>query len=144
MFTLHPRLAEDCYYLGDFTLSALLLAKDANYPWCILVPRRADIREIHQLDTADRQQLLLESCALSVCLEKEFNADKLNVAALGNVVPQLHVHHIARFETDPAWPAPIWGQQVAASYGQENLERVIGFIKSGLSTEKIDWRNLDF
>ncbi len=92
--TLHPQLAQDCSVIGHFPLCQLLLMEDANYPWFILVPARADITEIHQLSVADQQQLMHESVVLSQALEQAFSPDKLNIAALGNVVPQLHVHHI--------------------------------------------------
>ncbi len=110
MFTLHPQLAKDCFVLGDGPLCRLLLMNDAHYPWTILVPRRDGIREVHELTDADRRQLWDESALLSRALMKTFGGDKLNIAALGNVVPQLHVHHIVRFKTDPAWPAPVWGK----------------------------------
>lgn len=117
-WSLHPRLAADTVTVGDFALSRLLLAHDANYPWTILVPRRAGIREIHELSEADQQQLLRESMLLSRALVAAFAPAKLNIAALGNVVPQLHVHHIARYATDPAWPAPVWGQVPAIAYDE--------------------------
>ncbi|MCK4536064.1 MAG: HIT domain-containing protein [Desulfuromonadales bacterium] len=110
MFVLHPKLAEDTFHLGDFPLSQLLLMNDANYPWFILVPRRASIREIYQLDSEDQQQLLKESSQLARQLNLLFKADKLNIAALGNIVPQLHLHHIVRYNSDATWPNPVWGQ----------------------------------
>lgn len=110
MFTLHPQLAKDCFVLGDWPLCRMLLMNDASYPWLILVPRRNGIREVHELEDADRRLLWDESAALSRALMAAFKGDKLNVAALGNVVPQLHVHHVVRFKTDPAWPAPVWGR----------------------------------
>ena len=109
MAELHPQLARDCRLIGRFPLCRLLLMLDANYPWFILVPDREGITEIHQLDSDDQQRLLHESSSLAGVLEEVFQADKLNIAALGNVVPQLHVHHIVRYENDPAWPAPVWG-----------------------------------
>jgi diadenosine tetraphosphate (Ap4A) HIT family hydrolase len=109
MFELHPRLAQDTLVVGDFPLCRLLLMNDANYPWFILVPRRAEIREIFELEHRDQQQLLVESSQLSQILSKIFQADKLNIAALGNMVPQLHIHHIVRYQTDLAWPNPVWG-----------------------------------
>ncbi|MDP3294976.1 MAG: HIT family protein [Nevskia sp.] len=115
-WSLHPRLAADTVPVGDFALSRLLLSNDANYPWTILVPRRAGIREIHDLSEADQQQLLRESMLLSRALMTAFSPTKLNIAALGNMVPQLHVHHIARYENDPAWPAPVWGRVPAIDY----------------------------
>lgn len=125
VFELHPQLANDGAVLGDFPLCRLLLMNDAQYPWTILVPRRAGVREIHELNDADRRQLWDESALLSRALMDLFKGDKLNVAALGNVVPQLHVHHIVRFKSDPAWPAPVWGRVPARPYAEsESAERV--------------------
>ncbi len=120
-FELHPQLAADSVVLGCFELSLLLLSNDANYPWCILVPQREDVREIYGLDGADRRQLLDESVQLGRAMMAACGGDKLNVAALGNVVPQLHLHHIVRYENDPAWPAPVWGRVPARAY--ETAER---------------------
>jgi diadenosine tetraphosphate (Ap4A) HIT family hydrolase len=122
MFSLHAQLEKDTYTLGEFPLCRLLLCKDANYPWCILVPKRSDIREIYQLASEDRQQLLDESCVLSQIMAQVFKPIKMNVAALGNQVSQLHLHHIARYEDDPAWPLPIWGQVPAKSYEEGGLK----------------------
>ncbi len=121
MFDLDPRLKEDTYVLGDFPLCRLLLSKDANYPWFILVPRRADISELFQLDDNDKQQLWEETTALAETLKDSFAADKMNVATLGNVVAQLHMHVIVRRRNDPAWPAPVWGNKPASAYTVEQL-----------------------
>jgi diadenosine tetraphosphate (Ap4A) HIT family hydrolase len=121
MFQLHAQLEADTQLLGAFPLSLLLLSKDANYPWCILVPRREGLREIYQLNQLDRQQLLNESCLVAETLATLFRADKINVATIGNMVPQLHMHHIARFKTDAAWPGPVWGAVSAATYPAEIL-----------------------
>jgi diadenosine tetraphosphate (Ap4A) HIT family hydrolase len=110
MFELHPRLAQDGLPLGGFPLCRLLLMNESRYPWFILVPERPAVSEIYQLPEADRIQLMRESCALSEVLAELFRADKLNVAAIGNRVPQLHVHHVVRYRSDPAWPAPVWGR----------------------------------
>jgi len=99
--------------------------RDANYPWCILVPDRDVITEIHQLDEADQQQLMRESSQLSVAMQAAFKPDKLNIAALGNVVPQLHVHHIARYTKDAAWPAPVWGRVAVKPYSGDELAAVV-------------------
>ena len=115
---LHPQLKQDCFVIGSFPLSVLLLLNDSRYPWFILVPQRPDIHEIHQLPEADQQQLMRESSLLAECIETEFKADKINVAALGNVVPQLHIHHIVRYRSDPAWPAPVWGKLSALAYSK--------------------------
>lgn len=124
MFTLDSRLQEDSLVLGDLPLCRLLLSKDANYPWFILVPRRADITEIFELEEADQQQLWVETSALAEALKDAFAADKMNVAALGNVVSQLHMHVIVRHRDDAAWPAPVWGKVVAIGYTQEQLDGI--------------------
>jgi diadenosine tetraphosphate (Ap4A) HIT family hydrolase len=107
--------------------------KDSNYPWFILVPDREDITEIHQLNETDQQQLITESSVLSRIIDKQFNADKINIAALGNLVPQLHIHHIVRYKNDAAWPAPVWGKVPAKAYTEEETTQVITRLKPVLS-----------
>jgi diadenosine tetraphosphate (Ap4A) HIT family hydrolase len=124
MAEIHPQLAADCILLGRFPLCHLLLMNDSNYPWFILVPDREGIREIYQLEKDDRAQLLSESCALSEFLMQSFDGDKFNLAALGNQVPQLHLHHIVRFESDPAWPGPIWGRHPPVAYSKKALDGI--------------------
>lgn len=120
MFELHPQLAKDCLSLGRLTLCRLLLMNDANYPWFILVPEREAVREIHELADADRHLLWDESARLSRALQAGFAPHNLNIAALGNQVTQLHVHHIVRYTHDPAWPNPVWGKlPPKAYYGAE-------------------------
>lgn len=121
MFSLHPRLAADTILLGDFPLSHCLLMNDMHYPWLILVPRQENMREIFELSVKNQQQLLRESSWVSERLSKHFNADKINIGALGNMVPQLHLHHIARYQNDAAWPGPVWGKHPAQPYTPENL-----------------------
>jgi len=140
MFQLDPRLESSTLLLGAFPLSLLLLSKDANYPWCILVPQREDVREIYQLNETDRRQLLDESCLVAETLNKLFAADKINVAAIGNMVPQLHLHHVVRFKTDAAWPGPVWGAVAAEPYAQqlliETADRIVtALVPLGLATE---------
>ncbi|QQZ28710.1 HIT domain-containing protein [Thiothrix subterranea] len=118
-FALHPQLAQDTYAVTDLGLCRVLLMNEARYPWLILVPRRAGIREIHALTHAERQQLWAESDQVSQALMTLFQPDKLNIAALGNIVAQLHVHHIARFQNDAAWPAPVWGKFPPEPYAPE-------------------------
>jgi diadenosine tetraphosphate (Ap4A) HIT family hydrolase len=130
---IHPQLTEDCLLLGRFTLSHLLLMRDANYPWCILVPDREGLAEIYQLNETDQQQLLRESSQLSLAMETVFSPDKLNIAALGNVVPQLHIHHIARYRTDAAWPAPVWGRVAVKPYKKDELAAVVQSLLAELS-----------
>lgn len=109
MFALHERLAADTVHIIDWPLCNILLMNDTTYPWVILVPRRHGVVEIHELDKADRETLMEEIAEASQRLQNTTKAHKINVAALGNVVPQLHVHVVARFATDAAWPRPIWG-----------------------------------
>jgi diadenosine tetraphosphate (Ap4A) HIT family hydrolase len=125
MFELHAQLAKDCTVIGELRLSRLLLMNDANYPWFVLVPMRAGICEWYELESADQQELLRETNALAKFLREVSGAKKMNVGALGNMVPQLHVHVIARFETDAAWPAPVWGKVAAQPYDEKNLAAVI-------------------
>ena len=132
MFELHPRLAEDSVVIGRFDLSLLLLSKDASYPWCILVPQREDVFEIHHLSEDDQIQLIRESCRLAEVMTSVFDAHKMNVAALGNIVRQLHVHHIARFTTDPAWPQPIWGKAPAKNYTAQQFDERVTKIQNAL------------
>lgn len=134
MFTLHPQLAKDSIVIGEFQLSKLLLANDSQYPWFILVPQREDVSEIFQLDQVDRQQLLNESCWLGEALKDAFGAHKINVAALGNMVPQLHIHHIVRYRHDPAWPAPVWGRLPAVPYTEEQVGECIRRLQTVLTS----------
>lgn len=120
-FELHPQLAADCRVLGDLPLCRVLLMDDALYPWTILVPRRAGLREIYQLQAADQEQFWRESGVFSKALMELFAGEKLNVAALGNMVPQLHVHHIVRRAGDAAWPKPVWGQVPRQPYTPDIL-----------------------
>ena len=120
-FLLHPQLANDCFELADLPLCKLLLCNDSAYPWFILVPKVNDITEIYQLAWQQQQQLLNESSLLSELLMQVFDGDKMNVAALGNVVEQLHVHHVVRYQTDVSWPKPIWGQQPLTPYSDSEL-----------------------
>lgn len=135
MFALHPQLASDSLVIGQFELSTLLLMNDQQFPWFILVPRREDVTEVFQLDQADRVQLMNESCWLAEALKDAFAADKINVAALGNMVSQLHIHHIARYREDPAWPAPVWGKLPAVPYTDEQLNERISRLKTVLASE---------
>lgn len=121
MFTLDQRLQQDTLLLGDFPLCRLLLMNDANYPWFILVPRRDEVSELFQLDAQEQQQLWRESTELAEVLKDTFKADKMNVATLGNVVSQLHMHVIVRRKDDPAWPAPVWGKHPAKPYSEEQV-----------------------
>jgi len=106
---------------------------DANYPWFILVPDRDDITEIHQLSAADQNQLIAESSRIASIIDRLFDADKINIAALGNSVPQLHIHHIVRYKTDAAWPVPVWGKLAAIPYTDDNIGIIISKLRRELS-----------
>lgn len=120
-FTLHERLAADTIELTRWPLSLVLLMNDRHWPWLILVPRRAGMREIHDLEAAERGMLIEEIARASRAFDMAFRPVKINVAALGNAVPQLHVHVIARFADDPAWPRPVWGTTAPQAYGAGEL-----------------------
>lgn len=135
MFELHAQLAADCVELGEFSLSKVLLCKDSLYPWLILVPKVAGIEEIYQLSEPQQQLLLTESSQLAAFMQTYFKADKMNIAALGNMVPQLHIHHIARFKSDKAWPKPIWGAFPAEPYTQEQLEKITFELQKSLKIQ---------
>ncbi len=122
---LHPQLADDSTPVIELALCEVRLMDDANHPWLILVPRVADTVEIIDLSPAQRTQLTAEIDTAARALKTLFKPDKLNVAALGNLVPQLHVHVIARYQNDIAWPRPVWGNATARPYAPEELiERV--------------------
>lgn len=124
MFVLDSRLQQDSLVLGEFSLCQLLLSKDANYPWFILVPKRAGISELFELDAAEQQQLWQETTLLAEALKASYGADKMNVATLGNVVSQLHMHVIVRQRDDAAWPAPVWGKCAPVGYTDDQLQAV--------------------
>jgi len=121
MFKLDERLFKDTVVLGDFTLCRVLLMNDSRYPWLILVPRRAGISELFELNMAEQQQLWQETSYVGQVLKDVFQADKINIATLGNVVKQLHMHIVVRMQDDAAWPAPVWGNGAAQGYTDEAL-----------------------
>lgn len=133
MFELHPKLAEDCFVLGNFELSTLLMMNDYHFPWFILVPQRTNIKEIHQLSESEQIQLTKESTYLSAVIQTQFKAHKMNIAALGNMVPQLHLHIIARFDFDTCWPHPVWGRAQHLIFEKPQLLERIDQIKQALS-----------
>ncbi|PHS70286.1 MAG: HIT family protein [Methylophaga sp.] len=132
MFELHPQLAEDTLRIGSFPLCEVLLMNDARYPWIILVPRKVEVSEIYHLDKLDQQQLTVESSLLSSRLLELVQADKMNVAALGNIVSQLHIHHVARFHSDETWPAPVWGRGQSRPYLTSAADDFVGQLTQAL------------
>ena len=129
-FELHERLAHDGVFIADWPLCRVLLMNEADFPWLILVPRRAGLRDLHNLAFADLPSATGEIMRASQMLEEIFKPDKLNVAALGNQVPQLHIHVIARFTTDVAWPKPIWGASPHRPYDPEALAERVATLKA--------------
>ena len=122
MYILDEQLQQDTVMLGQFPLCDVLLMNDAQYPWVILVPRRASIREIFHLSVEEQHQLSDESAYVSQRMSDFYEADSMNVAALGNVVAQLHMHHVVRKEDDVTWPKPIWGAKPPVAYEKAKLE----------------------
>lgn len=137
-FQLHPRLEQDCIEIGRLELSRLLLMNDRQYPWCLLVPERENILEIYELSQQDQQQLLTESSLLTSKMAEIYRADKMNIAAIGNMVPQLHVHHIVRYRTDKAWPAPVWGHSNALPYDKNQIKDQVAKLREALNNALID------
>lgn len=138
-FELHPRLAADTVEVTRLPLCRVQLMNDANYPWLILVPQRTGIREIFELIDADQQQLMRESTFVARVMNDLFRPDKMNIAALGNVVPQLHIHHIARYQHDPAWPAPVWGQRPAQAYAPDLASEIMTRLSTALLKVPSGW-----
>lgn len=128
-WSLNSQLEKDTISIGDLPLSRVLVIKDANYPWLLLVPRRADAVEITDLDEVEQAQLMTEINRVARALKDLTKPDKLNIAALGNVVPQLHVHIIARRKTDAAWPRPVWGVVPALAHDPQEVETFIGALR---------------
>ncbi|USZ14656.1 HIT family protein [Moraxella sp. FZFQ2102] len=142
MFQLHPTLAKDTFLVGDFPLSTVRLMNDCQFPWLILVPRVSGVKEIYELSHADQVQFLRESSWVSSQMAKIFGADKMNVAALGNQVPQLHFHHIVRYQNDVAWPNPVWGRP-AIPYTTEvlsHMQQTLMMALRGHHEMPFDWK----
>jgi len=136
-WSLHPQLAADTVPVGDLALARVLLANDANYPWLILVPRKAGLTELIDLNEKEQVQLLGEVANAARVLRDITACDKLNIAALGNQVPQLHVHVIARRRGDAAWPKPVWGVMPPKPYDPAERERLTGDIRRGLQLKPL-------
>ena len=128
-WSLHPQLEKDTINIGDLPLSRVLVINDANYPWLLLAPRRAGVIEIVDLDEVAQAQLMTEINRVARALQDVTKPDKLNIAALGNVVPQLHVHIIARRRSDAAWPRPVWGAVPALAHDAQEVEAFIGALR---------------
>ena len=136
-FTLHPTLKKDCIELGQLELCRVLLMNDSQFRWLILVPKRENITEIYQLSDEDQKQLMRESSYIAEKLATLYHADKMNIAAIGNMVPQLHIHHVVRYKTDKAWPAPIWGMFDPLAYTTKELEMMLEQLKRLITSDKL-------
>jgi len=141
VFVLDSRLQQDSIELGRLQLCSVLLSKDANYPWFILVPRRPDVSELFDLNAADQQQLWKETTLLAEGLKAAYAADKMNVATLGNVVSQLHMHVIVRKRDDAAWPAPVWGRVPAIAYAPGQVQALRVRLAQLLGSEWVEVRD---
>ena len=135
-FSLHERLAADTSLVCELPLSSCLLMNDARYPWLILVPRLPDLRDLHEVPAEHRLALFEEIDLASRALVKLHHAYKINVAALGNQVPQLHIHVIARQQDDPAWPGPVWGEGTPVSYNQADLQERLNQLQTQLHLDQ--------
>lgn len=134
MFNLHPTLAADTFKIGQFSLCIACLMNNSQLPWVILVPQRAGMRELYELSSSDQQQAFAESLLVGKTLMAEFNGDKLNAATIGNMVPQLHIHHIVRFKHDSAWPKPVWGNISEKKYTQISRQQMLKRLRTVFSS----------
>lgn len=129
MFILNEILEKDCILVGNFPLCQLLLRNDKTYPWFILVPRRADVVEVFDLLPDEQQQLWAEITGFSALIKSSFSADKMNIATLGNMVSQLHIHVIARSKTDRTWPQSVWDKFPALPYEGCDIEQLLARLR---------------
>ncbi|CEG58052.1 HIT domain-containing protein [Legionella fallonii] len=137
MFFIDERIQSTCFILGDWPLSRVLLKNEQNYPWFILVPRKDNLQEIYQLEKEERQILMEEINQLSLLINEYFKPDKLNIGALGNVVPQLHLHIIARCKKDDLWPQGIWQSSMQATlYEEKQLNALLPSLKDLIRTRE--------
>ncbi len=137
MWQLDQQLRDDTVAIGDLPLCRVLLNNDGNYPWLILVPRREDLVELADLNESGRTTLMREIAQVSAALKAHTRCHKLNVAALGNVVAQLHVHIIARFRTDPAWPNPVWGKVKRFPHDKAQRDLLVDAMRSALHIDAL-------
>lgn len=132
-FTLHHQLAADTVAVARWPLCHVLMMNDSRYPWLILVPAQANMRDMHDLDSTDQAVLMTEIDRASRALDNLYAPDKINVGALGNMVPQLHIHVIARFRSDDAWPGPVWGAHPPLAYAPGDLDQATTALRTALA-----------
>lgn len=140
MFKLHKRLEEDTVFVKRLELSRVLLMNDSTVPWLILVPELEGVTELYALSKADRAVLMEETALASLVIKGLYNPDKMNIGALGNLVPQLHIHVIGRFTGDRAWPGPVWGAPGAKAYAPEKLTEEAARIKKAFGNIQADFK----
>ena len=136
-FSLDERIESDSIFIGDLPLCKFLLMNDSNYPWFLLVPRRVEIKEIFDLSEDDRKQLDFETVKVSKFIKSSFNPEKINIASLGNIVSQFHVHIIARYTDDISWPDPVWGKYPNNEYKGTQSEDLLKISKSFVNKLKV-------
>lgn len=137
-FKLDSRLEKDSFFICDLALSQLRLINDEQFVWLVLIPRVNEVKEIIDLSEKQQEQLCRESACVSSALRSGFSPDKLNVAAIGNIVEQLHVHHICRFINDVAWPAPVWGRQEMIAYSTSARETLLKQLNNLIKKYRVD------
>jgi diadenosine tetraphosphate (Ap4A) HIT family hydrolase len=135
-FALDPRLAADSFLVGELELCRVLLMNDSRFLWLILVPRRAGLSEIHDLSPQERALLIEEAAFAGARLKALSGAKKINTGALGNMVAQLHVHVVARFEGDFAWPGPVWGAGKAEAYAPEAAKERLAALRAAFELDR--------
>lgn len=133
MFQLDDQLAKDCHLITAWPLSQVLLMDDRRYPWLILVPAKPGLCEPFDLNANDQQQLWREAAVVGDFMKTRFRADKMNIAALGNVVSQLHVHVIARRRNDASFPSPVWGVGQGERYAEQERAALLAWLSEALS-----------
>ncbi len=131
-FFLHTQLAKDTFFVKDMKLSKLLWMNDSRFPWAVLVPRQDNVRDMIDLMPGQQHLFLDEINRVSVFLKRYFKAEKLNIATIGNIVPQLHVHVVARLSSDAAWPKPVWGYGESLCYDDDKAKKIISALSQGV------------
>lgn len=135
-FQLHQQLHNDCFVVGDFEINRVLLINNNQLPWFILVPRITDATELYLLPQQIQNKIQTESRVFATVLMEHYQGDKLNIATIGNLVPQLHIHHIVRYHTDPCWPGVVWGQLPPSPYSDHEKQHALAKAEKILTTVK--------
>jgi len=133
IFKLDERLAQDSVYVAHLAWCQLRLHKDSRYPWLIVIPERPLVTELYELEYSEQVEYMRISSLVCKVLNASFSPHKINVASLGNIVKQLHIHHIARFEYDETWPGPVWGLGKAILYSNEHLQKMVASLRQTIT-----------